>query len=253
MRILLVEDDAALSRFIGRGLADESDEVMAAGDGIEALEQFAAWGPDLVVMDLNLPRLDGMEVLHAIRSRDVDTPVLILTGRSEIAERLRCLDLGADDFLLKPFSMAELRARTRALKRRKANSGGLTLRSGSLELNRVEHRVLRGGREIPLTRTEYALLECLMLHRGRAVSRASLLREVWRETDGTGTNIVDVYVNYLRKKLGADGPSLIRTVRGLGYAFGAVGQDEAHPPVKTNLNLDSDLQTKGADKWPAQA
>jgi DNA-binding response OmpR family regulator len=221
LQVLLVDDDRALTRFLERGLAEEGYTVTPAGDGEVALELLETMLPDLVVLDLNLPRRDGTEVLSSLRARHAEVPVLVLTGRSEVASRVRCLDLGADDCLLKPFSLAELKARCRALLRRRSGTAHLVLRHGDLEVNRVEHTVQRGGREIALTRTEYALLECLMLHRGQPVSRTRLLEEVWHESAENGTNIVDVYVNYLRRKLGDEGPSpLIQTVRGLGYAVG---------------------------------
>jgi DNA-binding response OmpR family regulator len=221
LQLLLVDDDGALTRFLERGLAEEGYTVKSAADGEAALDLLEEMLPDLVVLDLNLPRRDGTEVLAALRARHADVPVLVLTGRSEVASRVRCLDLGADDCLLKPFSLAELKARCRALLRRRNGAAHLVLRHGDLEVNRVEHTVQRGDREVALTRTEYALLECLMLHRGQPVSRARLLEEVWHESAENGTNIVDVYVNYLRRKLGDEGPApLIQTVRGLGYAIG---------------------------------
>ncbi len=224
MRILVVEDDGALGRFLERGLAAEGYRVSRAADGEAAMADLDALMPDLVVMDLNLPKRDGTEVLKFLRERCAETPVLVLSARHEVGTRVECLDLGADDCMGKPFSLAELKARCRALLRRRGNGKHLVLRHGDLELNRVEHTVRRGEREVTLTRTEYALLECLMMHRGQPVSRASLLAGVWKESAENGTNIVDVYVNYLRRKLGDDGPAtLIQTVRGLGYAIGMTG------------------------------
>ena len=234
MQLLLVDDDGALTRFLERGLEDEGYRVAVAGDGEAALRMLDEMLPDLVVLDLNLPRRDGTEVLAEMRARHAGMPVLVLTGRSEVASRVRCLDLGADDCLLKPFSLAELKARCRALLRR-GGTAHLVLRYGDLEVNRVEHTVQRGGREVSLTRTEYALLECLLLHRGQAVSRARLLDEVWHESAENGTNIVDVYVNYVRRKLGDEGPvPLIQTVRGLGYA---VGMPSARRPARRGASL----------------
>lgn len=224
MRILIVEDDAALRRFLERGLAAEGYSVSVAADGEEAIQELDAALPDLVMMDLNLPKRDGTEVLRFLRGRCAETPALVLSARHEVGTRVECLDLGADDCMTKPFSLAELKARCRALLRRRGNVSHLTLRYGDLELNRVEHTVRRGEQDVMLTRTEYALLECLMLHRGQPVSRTLLLAEVWKESAENGTNIVDVYVNYLRRKLGEEGPaSLIQTVRGLGYAIGMTG------------------------------
>ena len=224
MKVLVVEDDGALRRFLERGLAAEGYRVSLAADGEEAMAALETMLPDLVVMDLSLPKRDGTEVLRFLRERSQETPALVLSARHEVGTRVECLDLGADDCMGKPFSLAELKARCRALLRRRGKAANLVLRHGEVELNRVEHKVLRGGVEVLLTRTEYALLECLMLHRGQPVSRSSLLAEVWKEPGENGTNIVDVYVNYLRKKLDEDGPApLIQTVRGLGYAIGMTG------------------------------
>ena len=224
VRVLVVEDDAALSRFLQRGLVGEGYAVRVAGDGEAAMTELEAVLPDLLVMDLGLPKRDGTEVLRFLRERCAETPVLVLSARCEVRTRIECLDLGADDCMGKPFSMAELKARCRALLRRRGNASHLMLRHGDLELNRVDHTVRRGGCEVTLTRTEYALLEYLMLHPGQPVSRVDLLREVWKDSADNSTNIVDVYVNYLRRKLGDDGPTkLIQTVRGLGYAVGFLG------------------------------
>jgi DNA-binding response OmpR family regulator len=224
LRILVVEDDGALRRFLERGLTAEGYRVGLAADGEAAMEELDRMLPDLVVMDLNLPKRDGTEVLRFLRERSEETPVLVLSARHEVGTRVECLDLGADDCMGKPFSLAELKARCRALLRRRGQGAKLVLRHRDLELNRVEHTVRRSGEDVALTRTEYALLECLMLHRGQPVSRASLLSEVWKESTENGTNIVDVYVNYLRRKLGEDGLTpLIQTVRGLGYAIGMAG------------------------------
>lgn len=230
MHMLVADDDRALGAFLARGLRQEGHDVTLATDGEEAMEVVRRGVPDLAVLDLNLPRRDGTEVLEFVRSLTQDLPVLILTARQEPETRLRCLEMGADDFMEKPFSFAELRARCRGLLRRR--SPGLLLRHGDLEVNRVERSVTRGGEHVVLTNKEFALLEYLLLHRGRAVSRATLLDKVWNMDPETGTNVVDVYVNYLRHKLGDTLPqqrpeirqpswSLIRTVRGIGYTIGA--------------------------------
>jgi DNA-binding response OmpR family regulator len=228
MRMLIADDDRALGSFMARGLAKDGHEVILATDGQMAIESAQNDPPDMAVLDLNLPRRDGTEVLEFLRSLTEDVPILILTARQEPETRLKCLEMGADDFMQKPFSFAELRARCRALQRRRAP--GLVLRHGDLEMNRVEHLVTRSGETIALTNKEFALLEHLMLHRGQAVSRATLLETVWNMNPDGGTNIVDVYVNYLRRKL-HDRPQqenaspetsaqIIRTVRGLGYSIG---------------------------------
>ena len=178
------------------------------------------------MLDLSLPRKDGTEVLSELRGRFDETVVLVLTGRSQVEERVKCLNLGADDCLLKPFSFHELTARCRALLRRRDQFADPVLRHGDVELNRMERRVVRNGRVIELTVKEFSLLEFLLLRRGRCCSRSELLREVWQMSPDAGTNVVDVYVNYLRKKLGAantngDEGSVIETVRGEGYRMGS--------------------------------
>ncbi len=220
MRFLIAEDNQALGTFLKRGLEADGHEVRLAADGQAAVNSFFEEAPDLAILDLNLPCLDGTEVLRILRSATDDLPILVLSARNEIETRLKCLDLGADDCMMKPFALAELRARARALARRRRD-GNLVLRHGALEVNRIEHTVSCDGRPITLTAKEFALLEYLMLNRGRAVSRATLLEHVWKTHPEAGTNIVDVYVNYLRCKLGgaADTP-LIQTVRGHGYAIG---------------------------------
>ena len=221
MRLLVAEDDRALGGFLARGLEADGHDVRVACDGQAAVDRAIEELPDLAILDLNLPRLDGTEVLCFLRSLAEDLPILILTARSEMEVRLRCLDLGADDCMLKPFSFAELRARCRALLRRRRVAAGLMLRCGDLQVNRVERTVVRDGQAVALTNKEFALLEYLLLERGRAVSRATLLERVWNMDPGGATNVVDVYVNYLRRKLNDAGPApLIETIRGQGYAIG---------------------------------
>lgn len=228
MQVLIAEDDAALGVFLQKGLKLEGHEVTWVGDGEAALEQARVLRPDLMVLDLSLPRMDGMEVLAAMSGLYDGTAVLVLTGRSQVEERVRCLNLGADDCLLKPFSFHELTARCRALLRRKEQFADPVLRHGGVELNRMERRVRHGGRAVELTVKEFSLLEFLMQRRGRCCGRSELLREVWQMSPEAGTNVVDVYINYLRKKLGAvqeeseGGGPLIETVRGEGYRMGAV-------------------------------
>jgi DNA-binding response OmpR family regulator len=237
MRMLIADDDPALGNFLARGLEKDGHQVTLTIDGEMAMEAAKSDLPEMAVLDLNLPRRDGMEVLEFLRSLTEDVPILILTARQEPETRLRCLEMGADDFMQKPFSFAELRARCKALERRRAP--GLVLRYGDLVLNRVEHTVTRAGEPVLLTNKEFALLEYLLLHRGRAVSRATLLERVWNMSPEAGTNVVDVYVNYLRRKLHdpllyreektlgenassspEPGEQMIRTVRGQGYGIG---------------------------------
>jgi DNA-binding response OmpR family regulator len=225
MRLLVAEDDKALGKFLVRGFEADGHEVRLASDGQAAMDTFLEEMPDLTILDLNLPRKDGAEVLQFLRSVSEDLPILILTARSEMETRVRCLDMGADDCMQKPFSLVELRARCRALLRRKREVG-LVLRHGDLEVNRVERTVVKNDEAVALTNKEFALLEYLLLNRGRAVSRATLLERVWNMHPGSGTNVVDVYVNYLRRKLKDTGPlPMIQTVRGQGYSIGLRGRE----------------------------
>ena len=217
MRLLIAEDDKALGLFLTRGLEADGHRVRLALDGGQAVEAFRQEMPDLTILDLNMPVKDGEQVLGELRALDADLPVLVLTARQEVDTRVRCLDLGADDLMVKPFSLHELRARCRALLRRKREAR-LQLRVGDLELDRLDHTARRGALSIVLTNKEFALLEHLMLNRGQCVSRVELLDAVWNLEPAQTTNIVDVYINYLRRKLKDPPPGqLIRTVRGQGY------------------------------------
>ena len=223
MRILIVEDDPALAIFLQKGFALQAHAVDRAGDGDAALEMAEQQEPDLIVLDLGLPRRDGVAVLQILRREFPSSLVMVLTARTDVHERVRCLDLGADDFVLKPFSLHELMARCRALLRRRERFADPMLRFGGVTVNRMEHAVSYEGEAIELTAKEFALLEFLMLRRGACCSRAELLTEVWHATPEAGTNVVDVYITYLRKKLAAAHPednvwtSVIETVRGSGY------------------------------------
>jgi DNA-binding response OmpR family regulator len=198
------------------GLKLAGHEVSLATDGQMGLEYVLAHAPDLMVLDLSLPKKDGVQVLEELKGRLAGTSVLVLTGRSNVEERVKCLNLGADDCLIKPFSFNELMARCKALWRRRQQIVDTTLRHRGIEIDRL----------IELTGKEFALLEFLMQARGRCCPRSELLREVWQMSPDAGTNVVDVYVNYLRKKLSAGGPQdgalepLIETVRGEGYMIG---------------------------------
>jgi DNA-binding response OmpR family regulator len=206
-------------------LEAEGHRVGLAADGAAAVEAFCQEPPDLVILDLNLPIKDGEQVIDEVRALNADLPVLVLTGLQDVDTRVRCFDRGADDFMLKPFSFLELRARVRALLRRKREAR-LLLRAGDLEVSRLDHTASRGGQSIELTNKEFALLEHLMLNRGHCVSRVELLDSVWKMEPGQTTNIVDVYVNYLRRKLGDAPPgTLIRTVRGQGYMIPGDGEN----------------------------
>jgi len=241
MKVLVVEDDPALGQFLQKGLKLEGHDVDWVADGVAALER--AWNdrPQLVLLDLSLPKKDGIEVLAEMRGRFDGTAVLVLSGRCDVAERVQCLNLGADDCLLKPFSFHELMARCRALLRRRQMYSDPMLRHGELELNRIEHRVMHRGRVVDLTVKEFALLEFLMQREGRCCSRSELLREVWHMSPDAGTNVVDVYINYLRKKLGNTsdatdgGGPVIETVRGEGYKMVSLRKPAPSPGIGTDL------------------
>ena len=225
MQILLVEDDAALASFLKKGMEHQGYRVTHASHGEAGVEIAAEGGNDVIVLDLNLPRLDGVEVLHRMRLGGVQTPVLVLTGRGSVEERIRCLDAGADDFLVKPFSFHEMVARCRAILRRKgAEPETSVVRHGALQVNRLARTVHLRDTEVILTAKEFGLLDYLLQNRNRAVSRPELLEKVWKMAPDSGTNVVDVYVNYLRRKLRTkDGEEdLIVTVRGSGYALAPV-------------------------------
>ncbi len=232
MRVLVVEDDRALGMFLQRGLACEGHDVEWVGDGEAAVERAATWSPDLIVLDLGLPQRDGREVLALLSEQGSRASVLVLTGRGEVEERVRCLNLGADDFLTKPFSFQELTARCRAILRRRERFADSVLRSHEIQLDRLRRTVHAFGLAVELTGKEFALLECLMLRAGQTCTRAELLEQVWQMAPETPTNILDVYVNYLRRKLsGASSPTgatAIETVRGVGYRMAA---HPAHLPV----------------------
>jgi DNA-binding response OmpR family regulator len=231
MKLLIAEDDRALVLFLTRGLEADGHRVRSAGDGEAALAAFQAEQPDLTILDLNLPVKDGEQVLAEMRAVDAVLPILVLTGRQELDTRIRCLDLGADDLMVKPFSLHELRARCRALLRRKREAR-LMLRVGDLEMDRLDHAARRGGEAINLTNKEFALLEHLMLNRGQCISRVELLDAVWNMEPAQTTNIVDVYVNYLRRKLKDPPPGfLLRTIRGQGYMV------PAETEIATAMNL----------------
>ncbi|MGH9482934.1 MAG: response regulator transcription factor [Terriglobales bacterium] len=228
MRILVAEDDASLAKFLRKGLETENYAVECAADGEEAQLLAERYEFDLVVLDVNLPRRNGFEVLSRIRKLKPNLPVLLLTAKGRVEDRVRGLDLGADDYIVKPFSFSELCARIRALLRRGQRPNDTLLKVDSLELNRIEHSVKRAGKAIELTPKEFSLLEYLMLNQRRRVTRAMIIEHVWNLTFDTATNVVDVYINYLRSKVdhGYE-PKLIRTVRGVGYQMGPTLEAEA--------------------------
>jgi DNA-binding response OmpR family regulator len=224
MRLLLVEDEEKVARFIVRGLTAERFAVDVAGAGDIGVEMAQAYNYDLIILDLMLPGLDGAEALRRIRLRDSHIPVLALTARDALEDKVRIFEIGADDYLTKPFAFAELVARVKALLRRGAVNRANVLRVADLELDRLSQQVRRAGRRIDLTVKEYALLEYLMSNPGRVLSRTMIIEHVWDQSFDGATNIVDVYVRHLRNKIDeVNERKLIRTVRGVGYAISEDG------------------------------
>jgi DNA-binding response OmpR family regulator len=224
-RVLVVEDDSEIANVLDRTLRLEGYEVATAGDGERALEQAEDFGPDLVILDLGLPKIDGIEVARRMREGGNDVPILVLTARDALESRVEGLDSGADDYLVKPFERQELLARLRALLRRKPPKGSTVLEVGDLTLNPDTHEVWRGdqaagGRAIELTQREFELLEYLMRNERVVVSRQQLLDEVWGYDPFSVTNTIEVFVSNLRRKLEAGGePRLLHTIRGAGYVL----------------------------------
>jgi len=219
MRILVVEDEKKVAGFLAQGLEAEHYAVEIARDGEEALGRVASSEFDLVILDIMLPKRDGLAVLREIRARGLDVPVLLLTARDAVSDKVSGLDLGADDYLTKPFAFVELLARVRALLRRGAPATP-ELHLADLSLNPATRQVTRAGRRIDLTAKEYALLEFFLRQPGRVLSRPLIAQHVWGVDFDTFTNVIDVYVNYLRRKIDADFESkLLHTVRGVGYVL----------------------------------
>lgn len=224
MRILVVDDDRAVRESLRRSLSFNGYTVDLATDGRDALEQVAASRPDAMVLDVMMPRVDGLEVCRRLRSTGDDLPILVLTARDSVSERVAGLDAGADDYLPKPFALEELLARLRALLRRAApdpdSSADEVLRFADLSLDPATREVTRGDRQISLTRTEFSLMEMLMANPRRVLTRSRILEEVWGYDFPTSGNALEVYVGYLRRKTEAGGePRLIHTVRGVGYVL----------------------------------
>jgi two-component system response regulator MprA len=218
-RVLVVEDDDAISQVLQRSLRMEGYDVRISEDGLAAIETAHAFMPDLVILDLGLPKLDGVEVARTLRATD-DVPILVLTARDAVESRVEGLDAGADDYLVKPFERQELLARLRALLRRRPPRGQAVLTVGDLKLNPDTHEVTRGGRTLELTQREFELLEYLMRNERIVVSRQRLLDEVWGYDPFSMTNTIEVFVSNIRRKLEADGePRLLHTIRGAGYVL----------------------------------
>jgi two-component system, OmpR family, response regulator MprA len=223
MRILVVDDDRAVRDSLRRSLAFNGYQVELANDGQAALDAVLAHRPDAMVLDVMMPRLDGLEVCRQLRSTGDDLPILVLTARDTVSERVSGLDAGADDYLPKPFALEELLARLRALLRRTRiddASESVAMTFADLTLDSVTREVTRGQRQISLTRTEFALLEMLIANPRRVLTRSRILEEVWGFDFPTSGNALEVYVGYLRRKTEANGePRLIHTVRGVGYVL----------------------------------
>ena len=221
-KILIVEDEKKLARYLQLELMHEGYDIRVSHDGRSAIEQHEAWGSDLILLDLMLPELSGIEVCRRIRQHD-DVPIIMLTAKDDVSDKVMGLDMGADDYMTKPFAIEELLARIRvALKRHSSEreGGARVLEEGPLRLDRDSREISWNGQNIPLTKKEFDLLEYLMLNRGVAVSRSELLDKVWGYSYVGDTNVVDVYIRYLRQKIDdAYGVKLIHTVRGVGYVF----------------------------------
>ena len=219
MHVLVVDDDPGVRQALRRALHLEGYDVSLAGDGVEALRSVADDQPDAIVLDVMMPRLDGIEVCRELRDRGDRTPVLVLTAKHRLTERVAGLDAGADDYLVKPFALEELLARLRALLRRAApDSDGESLVLGDLTLDPASRLVRRGEREVSLTRTEFSLLELLLANAGQVLTRDLIMDRIWGYDFATSSNSLDVYIGYLRRKTEAGGePRLIQTVRGVGY------------------------------------
>ena len=218
MRILIVEDDSTLAQFLRKGLQEERYIIDLAVDGQEGLLRARATPYDLIILDIRLPKLDGLLVCRKLRAEGITIPILLLTARQSADDKVEGLDTGADDYLTKPFAYPELLARIRALLRRSSPPQPTRLRVADLELDPVSHKVWRAGKEITLTHKEYALLEYLMRNANRALTRTAIIAHVWDVNYDSMTNIVDVQIRALRAKIDRDfSPTLLQTVRGVGY------------------------------------
>jgi heavy metal response regulator len=226
MRVLVVEDEPGIAQFIRQGLSEAGYAVDVAHDGHEGLDYALVAEYDVLVLDILLPKLDGLRVLRVLRDRGIKTPVLLLTAKDTVEDRVRGLDVGADDYLVKPFAFPELVARLRALLRRPPLQMGPILRFGDLAMDTARREVRRGGRLIELSPREFTLLEYLMRHPGQVLTRTQITEHVWNFDFFSDSNVVDVYIGYLRRKIdrGFDRP-LLHTVRGVGYRLSDATDD----------------------------
>jgi DNA-binding response OmpR family regulator len=223
MRVLVIEDEPRVARLVRRALEHDLHVVDVADDGAEGLALAQTGRFDALVLDILLPGMNGLEVCRRLRSNKVATPVLMLTARDAVEQRVQGLDAGADDYLTKPFAVAELQARVRALARRRGDLEEEILRTSDLELNRGRHEVRRAGNVVELSKREFMLLEYLLRNKGRILTRQQILDHVWGYDYDPSTNLVDIYIHYLRKKVdNGGGQRLLRTVRGVGYGIEAI-------------------------------
>ncbi|HLZ28111.1 MAG TPA: response regulator transcription factor [Chloroflexota bacterium] len=218
MRVLIVEDEPLVARAVERALLQAGYQTEVAYDGAEGLVRAQAGAHDLIVLDVLLPEVDGLTVCREVRQQNIQTPILLLTARDAVADRVRGLDAGADDYVTKPFATEELLARVRALSRRNGGNPAGSLRVADLILDRARHDVWRGDRQIELTPTEFELLAYLMRHAGQVLSRHQIAENVWHDATSTGSKMVELYIHYLRNKIDRQtSHPLVRTVRGVGY------------------------------------
>lgn len=225
MRILIIEDEKRMAGFIQRGLKEQHYAVDVANSGDEGLFLAETNTYDLIVLDIMLPGMDGFAVCRKLRQNGNNVPILMLTARDDVRDRIFGLDSGADDYLTKPFAFGEFLARVRVLLRRRQPENTTLLKVADLELDQIRHTVSRAGKPIELTPTEYALLEYLMLHAGQIVTRTMISEHVWNQDFDSFSNVINVYINYLRKKVDADFPvKLIHSIRGVGYTIKAEAQ-----------------------------
>ena len=218
--VLLVDDDAAIRRTMTVGLELEGFDVVCASGGRAALEAVKAVQPAVMLLDLTMPDLDGLEVLERLRGAGDDLPVCVLSAREQVSDRVRGLEAGADDYVVKPFALEEVSARLHALLRRRPLAADERVAAGDIELDPAGFTARRGGRDLALTRREFELLQLFVRHPGEVLDRRRLHEEVWRYTFDPGTNVTDVFVGYLRRKLEADGePRVLHTVRGVGFVL----------------------------------
>ena len=222
MRVLVVEDDTGILQFLQQGLTEAGYTVDIAGDGRQGMDYALATEYDILIIDIQLPYLNGLDLLRTLRSEGMQSPVILLTARHTVQDRVMGLDVGADDYLVKPFDFSELLARIRALLRRPPLQNDLILRVGDLELDTLKRSVSRGNRKIDLSPREFSLLEYLMRHPNQVLSRTQIAQHVWSFDFYSDFKVIDVYIGYLRRKIERqDGPLLIKTIRGVGYCISA--------------------------------